>query len=54
MPGEAPRDQLASIAAVADDLDVILDKLFANVAELKVTLARARIGSQDKAADQDE
>lgn len=41
MHGDAPRDQLASIAAVADDLDEVLDKLFANVAELKAVLARA-------------
>jgi hypothetical protein len=40
MPAEGPRDQLASIAAVADDLDKLLDELFRNVAELKVILAR--------------
>jgi hypothetical protein len=38
---DPPRDQLASISAVADDLDAVLDKLFANVAELKAVLARA-------------
>lgn len=38
---DPPRDQLASIAAVADDLDAVLDKLFASAAELKVLLARA-------------
>jgi hypothetical protein len=38
---DAPRDQLASIAAVADDLDAVLDKLFASAAELKALLARA-------------
>lgn len=50
MPADAPRDQLAAIAAVADDLDAVLDKLFANVAELKSVLARA--GSQGKTEDQ--
>lgn len=52
MAGEAPRDQLASIAKVADDLDEVLDKLFANVAELKAVLARA--GSQGKTGAPDE
>jgi hypothetical protein len=41
MPG-TPREQLAAVARTADDLDAILDKLFANVAELKAVLGRAR------------
>lgn len=41
MPIESPREQLASIAAVTSDLDELLDKLFANVAELKAVLASA-------------
>lgn len=44
MPADPPREQLASIAAVADDLDAVLDKLFANVAELKAILAAAGPG----------
>lgn len=36
---DAPRDQLAAVAKVAGDLDELLDKLFANVAELKAILA---------------
>jgi hypothetical protein len=40
MPADAPREQLASIAAVADDLDKLLDELFRTAAELKVILAR--------------
>jgi hypothetical protein len=39
MPQDAPR-QLASIAAVTEDLDKILDRLFANVAELKAILGK--------------
>jgi len=40
MPHDAPR-QLASIAAVTEDLDKILDRLFRNVAELKAILGKA-------------
>jgi hypothetical protein len=43
MPGR-PRDQLAAIAAVTDDLDRLLDKVSASVAELKVILAGAAEG----------
>lgn len=41
MPADAPRQQLARVAAVTDDLDRLLDRLFQNVAELKVILAGA-------------
>ena len=44
MPEEA-RQQLAKVAAVADDLDKIIDKLFQNVADLKVILASATPGT---------
>lgn len=37
---DPPRQQLASIAAVTDELDRHLDDLFASVARLKVILAR--------------
>lgn len=40
MPGEEAR-KLARVAAVTSDLDRILDKLFANVAEIKVILGQA-------------
>jgi hypothetical protein len=43
MPEEAQR--LARVAAVAEDLDKILDKLFANVAELKLILERTEPGT---------
>jgi hypothetical protein len=43
MPDDASR-QLAAIAAVTDDLDAALDRLFASVADLKVILARANPG----------
>lgn len=49
---DAPREQLASISAVADDLDRILDKLFRNVADLKVILARAEPGEEADRHDQ--
>jgi hypothetical protein len=39
---DAQRDQLKAIAAVTDDLAAILDKLAANVAELKVILAATK------------
>jgi hypothetical protein len=39
---DTPREQLAAVAKAADDLDVVLDKLFANVAELKAILGRAQ------------
>ena len=44
MPSEETQ-QLAKVAAVTDDLDKILDKLFQNVAELKVILGRAGPGT---------
>lgn len=37
MPSDETR-QLAKVAAVAEDLDKILDKLFAAAAELKILL----------------
>jgi len=40
--------QLASIAAVAEDLDKLLDRLFENVAELKTILARAGSGKEQE------
>jgi len=43
MPEEAQR--LARVAAVADDLDRVLDKLFETVAELKIILERAEPGT---------
>lgn len=43
MSGEETR-QLASIAAVAEDLDRILDKLFKTAAELKVILTNVKPG----------
>lgn len=45
MPEEEARQQLAKVAAVASDLDKIIDKLFDNVAELKIILARAAPGA---------
>lgn len=50
MPPDEVR-QLASIAAVTDDLDKLLDKLFENVAELKVILARTGPGAPDPAEE---
>lgn len=44
MPADEAR-RLAVIASVADDLDKILDKLFANVAELKIILERTEPGT---------
>jgi hypothetical protein len=44
MPAEEAR-RLARVAAVADDLDKVLDKLFANVAELKLILERTEPGT---------
>jgi hypothetical protein len=44
MPDDTPREQLARIAAAADDLDKLLDKLFRNVAELKEILASTSAG----------
>lgn len=38
MPSDESR-QLAKVAAVTDDLDKILDKLFAAAAELRILLA---------------
>lgn len=38
MPSDESR-QLAKVSAVAEDLDKLLDKLFASVAELKILLA---------------
>ena len=46
MPDE--KQQLAAIAAVLDDTDKLLDKLFANVADLKAILARTSPGPPDK------
>jgi hypothetical protein len=40
MPADAPREQLASIAAVTGELDRHLDEMFASVARLKELLAR--------------
>lgn len=40
--------RLAQIAAVTEDLDKILDKLFENVAELKIVLTRAAPGAPGK------
>ena len=40
MPADEAR-QLARVAAVADNLDKVLDKLFENVAELKLILGQA-------------
>jgi hypothetical protein len=51
MPEEAPRDQLAAIAAVTGDLDEVLDKLFANVDELKVILGRAAAAAEGKTGE---
>lgn len=45
---DLPREQLAAVARTADDLDAVLDKLFANVAELKAVLGRDRAGGNDK------
>ena len=47
MPSDETR-QLAKVAAVTDDMDKLLDKLFANVAELKVILAQADPGTPGK------
>ena len=44
MPGDEAR-RLARVSAVADDLDKVLDKLFANVAELKIILERTEPGA---------
>jgi hypothetical protein len=44
MPAEEAR-QLAQVAAVTDNLDKLLDRLFATVAELKVILAPAEPGA---------
>lgn len=41
MPADEAR-KLAKVAAVTTDLDRLLDKLFANVAELKVILGQPR------------
>lgn len=41
MPEE--QQQLARIAAVLDDTDKLVDKLFRNVAELKEILARSAL-----------
>jgi hypothetical protein len=38
MPSDETR-QLAKVAKVTDDLDEILDRLFASVAELKILLS---------------
>lgn len=43
-PGEEAQ-RLARIAAVTDDLDQVLDKLFATVAELKTILTRTEPGA---------
>jgi hypothetical protein len=50
MPADVPRGQLASIAAVADDLDKILDQLFKTAAELKGILSKADPGDPGKKA----
>lgn len=39
---DAPAERLAAVAKAADDLDAVLDKLFASVAELKAVLSRAQ------------
>jgi hypothetical protein len=50
---DLPRDQLAAVAKTADDLDAVLDKLFANVAELKAVLGRVRPPQEeDKSRDE--
>lgn len=46
MPDE--KQQLATIAAVLDDTDKLLDKLFRNVADLKAILTRVPQGNPDK------
>ena len=52
MPADEER-QLAKIAAVAEDLDRILDRLFASVAELKGMLRKPEPGDDagDKQGD---
>lgn len=45
MAEEEARQQIARVAAVAEDLDKILDKLFATVADLKVILTSAEPGT---------
>ena len=50
MPEEAQR--LAKVAAVADDLDRVLDKLFETVAELKIILERTEPGAPGKTKEQ--
>jgi hypothetical protein len=49
---DAPREQLAAVAKAADDLDVVLDKLFASVAELKAILGRARPPGNERTSDE--
>lgn len=51
MPEEEARQQLAKVAAVADDLDRIIDKLFQNVADLKAILVGA---GQDSPSETEE
>jgi hypothetical protein len=50
MPADVPREQLASIVAVADNLDRILDQLFKTAAELKDILSKAEPGPTGKKA----
>jgi hypothetical protein len=47
-----PTTQLARISLAASDLDGVLDKLFANTADLRAILER--IGTQTKKADGDD
>jgi hypothetical protein len=56
MPGRPGRPDteteiLAGVAKVAEDLDAILDRLFANVAELKKILAPEEPGEPDDAKE---
>ena len=54
MPDDVPRQQLASIAAIADDMDRLLDELFATTAELKLILTRPAPGTPEgKAGEND-
>lgn len=47
MPPADEAQRLARVAAVADDLDKILDRLFATAAELKVILGRNQPGAPE-------
>jgi hypothetical protein len=52
MPDE--KQQLATIAAVLDDSEKLLDKLFANLADIRAILARTPPGTPDRKAGDDE